>query len=253
MKTVVFLFAVSIFLPVSLQAQRAFNCPRGTEDMLNYFVMGYPNRIDNYMAPGNANPIYTSISPDLGSTNFAQQGYFVWTKSIVGYLWDVNTYDRNYIYFRTTEMNWTDPTAFKRQVTDMAMSQRCISTRWGGTPIKLTPTMSSYNFYANCQSYKTANLAYVLNTMSQPIYVQTNGNLGRVKTRFLTYQYACNSSYKGCQYMEVFSLGSGIGLYDWKYYTSKDGVNWTFNQESAINNLTPGQTTPMFACTNTYQ
>jgi len=48
--------------------------------MLQYFAMGYPNRLSSYMGPGNANPLYTTIVPDLG-TSFAVAGYFVWTKS----------------------------------------------------------------------------------------------------------------------------------------------------------------------------
>jgi hypothetical protein len=34
------------------------------------------------------NPIYSSISPDL-QASFAPQGYFVWTKAVSGYPWDV--------------------------------------------------------------------------------------------------------------------------------------------------------------------
>ena len=48
--------------------------------MLNYFLMGYPDRVDNFMASSNPNPIYSSVTPELGS-GYAQQGSFVWTKS----------------------------------------------------------------------------------------------------------------------------------------------------------------------------
>jgi hypothetical protein len=252
MKIIVCLLVLGVGLPLSLQAQQLNRCPRGTEDMLNYFVMGYPNRVDHFMGPGNANPIYTAIDPELGSSGFGTQGTFAWVKSIVGYPWDVDTYDTKYIYHRSTELKWTDATTFKRQANDLPISQRCISTRTGGLPLRATPSQTTYSFYANCQPYQTANLSYTTNTISAPMYVNTGGNLGTVKTRLLVYQYSCNSKYQACQFMEVFSLGNQIGLYDWKYYKSQNG-KWVQSQESAINNLDPGQTTPSFACTNTYE
>lgn len=252
MRAFVFFLALAVCFPVSLCAQQSFKCSRGSEDMLNYFVMGYPNRVDHFMAPGNANPIYSAIDPELGSAGYASQGTFEWIKSIAGYPWDVDTYDRNYIYHRSTELKWTDATTFKRQANDLPISQRCISARTGGLTLKATPARTTYSFYANCQPYQTANLSYATNTISAPMNVQAGGNLGTVKTRFLTYQYSCNSKYQACQFMEIFSLGNQIGLYDWKYYNSQNG-KWVQAQESAINNLDLGQTTPSFICTNTYE
>ena len=92
---------------------------------MNYFVMAYPARVDSFMAPGNANPIYTSIFPDDATNNYAASGYFVWTKSPVGYPWDIKTFDTQYVYDRTTELSWTDPTTFKRFDHDLPMTRRC--------------------------------------------------------------------------------------------------------------------------------
>jgi len=89
-----------------------FSCPRRTEDMLNYFVMAYPDRVDRNMGPGNANPIYSSITPDYGNNLYAANGYFIWTKSLSGYPWDIKTFDSNFIYDRATELGWRDPTSF---------------------------------------------------------------------------------------------------------------------------------------------
>jgi len=50
----VVLFAVAcicLVLAGSAGAQ-TFSCPAGTEDMLNYFVMNYPDRADYHMGPG---------------------------------------------------------------------------------------------------------------------------------------------------------------------------------------------------------
>jgi hypothetical protein len=251
MKSVLCLFALTLAISGIAEAQQAFNCPRGSEDMLNYFVLSYPNRTDHFMGPGNANPIYTTVDPEI-QTGFASQGTFYWVKSANGYPWDVNTFDQNYVYHRATELKWTDPTTFKREAQDMPLTPRCVSTRSSTTTIKLPPSRTAYSFYSNCQSYQTANLSYVANSISRALWVNTGGNLGTVKTRLLTYTYACNSSYSGCQYKEVFSLGQGVGLYDWKYYIAQSG-QWIQKQESIINNYSVGASTPYFACPNTYQ
>jgi hypothetical protein len=251
MKPVLCLFVLTLVISATTQAQQPFQCSKGTEDMLSYFVMSYPSRSDHYMGPGNANPIYTTIDPEI-QTGYAPEGTFYWVKSLNGYPWDVNTFDWNYIYHRATELKWTDPSTFKRQAQDMPLTPRCVSIKGGTSPIKLPPSRSTYSFYSNCQSYQTANLSYVVNTVSKPALVNTGGNLGTVKTRLLSYTYACNSSYSACQYKEVFSLGQNVGLYDWKYYTAQNG-NWVQKQESVINKFSVGHSTPYFACPNTYQ
>ena len=232
-------------------AQQSFRCPKNSEDMLSYFVMSYPDRADHYMGPGNANPIYSSIDPDLG-TSFATNGTFLWVKSASGYPWDVNTFDQNFVYHRSTELKWVDPTTFKRQVNDMAISPRCVSSHGAGPSLQIAPAQSTYQFYSNCQPYQTANLSYVSNSISKATSVNTGGNLGTVTTRYLTYKYACNSTYSSCGYMEVFALGKNVGLYDWKYYINQNGV-MVLKQESVINNFSVGASTPYFACPNTAQ
>ena len=250
MKKALLCAVISVCLVPTLKAQ-SFQCPRGTEDMLRYFVMGYPNRTDHMMGPGNANPIYTAIQPEIGSGGYATQGYFIWMKSQAGFPWDVKAYDRYYIYDRSTELNWTDPLSFKRFDQDLPLSPRCISTTNSST-INVSKYRSGYGFYGQCQRTSSANLGYVVNSISKPISVNAGGTLGTVSTRYLTYSYSCNSSYSGCLYKEVFSLGKGIGLYDWKYYKSQSG-KWVQVQESVINDFTIGHSVPVFACPNTYQ
>jgi len=215
-----------------------------------YFTMGYPSRLTNFMGPGNANPIYTTIVPDDGES-FAQTGYFVWTKSSIGYPWDVKTFDEKYIYDRSTELSWTDPTSFKRFSIDLPMSQRCITVGKAGAAIKVASANTNYSSYANCNITQTQNLGYVLNRISASSMVNTGGDLGSVKTRTFTYQYSCNSSYGDCKYKEIFSLGYQIGLYDWKYYQSENG-KWSLVQESKINNYDGGAAVPYLPCSDSY-
>jgi len=248
-KTTFFLAAI-LGLCASAAAQ-TFSCPSGTEDMLNYFVMAYPNRVDRYMGPGNANPIYSSINPELQSV-FAPQGYFVWTKSLNGYPWDVKTYDANYVYDRSTELNWNDPSTFKRFNVDLPMSPRCIPVNRASHNLHIKPAQSAFTFYNSCTPQQTSNLGYVVNSITKPAMIDTGGSLGQVLTRQFKYQYGCDSSYSNCTDMEVFSLGYQIGLYDWKHYIAQSG-SWVMHQESVINNFSLGQSTPLFMCTNTYQ
>ena len=248
MKTV--LLVASVLVSCSSLFAQVKSCPTGTEDMMNYFTMAYPNRLTNYMGPGNANPIYTTITPDLGSS-FATTGLFVWTKSSVGYPWDIKVYDANYVYDRTTELSWTDPTAFKRFNLDLPMSKRCVGTnQWGGQ-IKIAATNTNYTSYASCSPTQTQNLGYVINTISVPATYNV-GNIGPVKTRVFTYKYSCNSSYANCTYQETFSLGYGVGLYDWKYYVNQNGT-FVLQQESRINQFDAGSATPYLPCGTSYQ
>lgn len=249
MKTVL-LAALVLVSSSSLLAQERESCPTGTEDMLNYFTMAYPNRLDHYMGPGNANPVYTNVTPDLGS-NFATTGQFLWIKSSLGFPWDIKVYDPHYIYDRATGLSGTDATAFKRFNKDLPTSKRCVTINQAGGQIEIPASNTNYTTYARCLPTKTQPLGYVINTISEPATFNV-GNVGPVKTRTFTYKYSCNSNYENCTYQEVFSLGHGIGLYDWKYYVNENG-KFVFKKESLINHFDSGSATPYLPCANSYQ
>jgi hypothetical protein len=219
--------------------------------MMNYFVMAYPARVDSHMAPGNANPIYTSISPDDNTNNYASSGYFLWIKSLAGYPWDIKTFDNQYVYDRATELGWDDPTSFKRFDTDLPMTRRCVPPMWGGAPIRVPAANTTYQSFSQCQPFLRQPLGNVINSTSAPVTVNLD-NIGPVKTRYFTYKYSCNQNYGACQYMEVFSLGYGIGLYDWKYYVNQKN-KFVLKSESVIDNLQGGQTTASLPCVTSYQ
>ncbi|MGH9512225.1 MAG: hypothetical protein ACRD2U_08825 [Terriglobales bacterium] len=236
--------------PILGHAQSSFTCPTGYEDMMNYFVMAYPNRVDNHMGPGNANAVYSAIFPDDNTNNYAASGYFLWIKSPSGYPWDIKTFDTQYVYDRATELGWTDPTSFKRFDKDLPMTRRCLPV-WAGATVAVQASGSTYQSFSQCQSYLRQPLGYVLNQTSAPMTAYID-NIGFVPTRYFTYNYTCNRNYASCKYREVFSLGYGIGLYDWKYYVNQHG-KFVLQQESVINNMEGGQTTPSLPCTNSYQ
>ena len=148
-------------------------------------------------------------------------------------------------------MGWTDPTTFKRFNIDLPTSRRCVPINHEGGQIKIPAGNTNYTTYAGCLPTKTQNLGYVINSISRPATYNV-GNLGPIKTRFFTYKYSCDSSYENCAFEEVFSLGSGIGLYDWKYYVNQNGA-FVFKQESVINQFDSGSATPYLPCANSYQ
>jgi len=223
---VAFVFCTCVFAQSQSQP---FSCPSGTEDMLNYFVMAYPARVDKNMGPGNANPVYSSVVPDYGD----------------------NTYAAKFVYDRSTELGWTDPTSFKRFNIDLPMSRRCVPVGYSGATLKIPASNTFYQSYSQCAPYLTQPLGYVVNSVSASTWVNV-GNVGPTRTRYFTYKYSCDSNYANCQYKEVYSLGLGIGLFDWKYYVNKQG-SFVLQQESIINQEQGGQTTPSMPCANSYE
>ena len=238
----------SIGLTITSGNSNVMSCPSGTEDMMNYFSMASPARQTKFMGPGDANPIYTTVVPDYG-VSYAKTGYLVWTKSSARYPWDVKSFDQNYIYDRTTELSWTDATSFKRFSYDLPMSPRCVALGKPAPQIKVSSAKTNFSFYERCAVTNTQNLGYVLNQISAPAMVNTEGDLGTIQSREFTYQYSCDSSYANCTSKEVFTLGYHIGLYDWKYYKNESG-SWVLQQESKINNQDSGSVTPYLPCSN---
>ena len=91
----------------------------------------------------------------------------------------------------------------------------------------------------------------VVNSISAPVTVKV-GNVGQTQTRYFQYKYSCDQNYANCKYKEVFSLGLGIGLFDWKYYVNQNG-SFQLRQESIIDQFQGGQSPPLLPCTNSYQ
>jgi hypothetical protein len=131
------------------------------------------------------------------------------------------------------------------------MSARCVRIGKPGATIKVSASGTTYQSFAQCEPFLRQPLGNVINTISAPAAVNL-GNVGLVATRYFTYKYSCNQNYAACQFMEVFSLAYGIGLYDWKYYVSQKG-KFVLKSESVIDDLQGGQTTPSLPCVNSYQ
>jgi hypothetical protein len=131
------------------------------------------------------------------------------------------------------------------------MTRRCVRIGKAGPTIKVPATNTTYQSFSQCQPTVRQPLGNTTNSTSAPTVVNL-ANIGPVQTRYFTYQYTCDQYYNSCQYKEVFSLGYGVGLYDWKYYV-RQGNKFVLNAESVIDNEQGGQTTASLPCTISYQ
>jgi hypothetical protein len=190
------------------------------------------------------------LNPDNGAGAYAATGYFLWIKGVSGNPWDVKTWHTNYIYDRSTELLWNDPTSFKRFNRDLPLSPRCIRKGKAGPVLRIPASASQYQMYANCQSTSTNPLSNVKTQISAPFTAALS--VGYVPGRLLTYMYSCDVNDANCKYKEVFALAQGFGQYDWKYYVLQNG-RYVFQKETAINQEVAGQTTPNLPCSNSYQ
>jgi hypothetical protein len=219
-----------------------FTCPAGQDDMMEYFVMAQPNRETQFMS-GTPNPLYTQVFPDV---DFAPSGYWFWLKSPTANGFDVDAFDENYVYLRSTELVWTDNTTFKRKHQDVPIAARCVASSAAGPQIQVANTQ--IDWYASCVQYQTSMLGTIVNNIDPPVLMDTGGNIGQLMTRVLHYQYNCDTNFQNCLDEEDFFLGLGYGQWQWQHYHGGALV-----QTTLINNLTSGTPTGTLPCANSYQ
>lgn len=220
----------------------AFSCPAGQEDVMQYFAMDKQHRDAQHLT-GNKNPLYTEVFPD---EDFAPQGYWFLLKSPDGHGFDVDVFDEDYVYLRSTELEWKDNTTFKRKLRDVPLSSRCVPVDGPADEVRVRE--AHFLFYASCRSYKTSSLGTIVNRLDAPVLMDTGGNLGKVLTRVLHYRYNCDPGFGNCREEEQFFLGKGYGQWQWRHYRNGDLVNTTM-----LNHLAPGASTATLPCPGSYQ
>lgn len=235
-------FAVLVLsLSGNLVAQ-TFSCPAGQIDTMKYFAMAQQARANQYMG-GSPNGIYTEVYPNQ---DFAGTGYWFWLKSRSAHGFDVKSFDTNYVYMRSTELNWTDNTSFKRFANDLPIAARCVTAGQPGPQVKAPNTAFSY--YASCSPYQTRNLGTSVNDLDGPVFMDAGGNVGKVWTRILHYHYDCDKNFGNCQDEEQFFLGNGYGLWKWKHFK-----NGTLKKSAVMNKFQSGGTNQMLPCQESYK
>jgi hypothetical protein len=222
-------------------AEATIACPSGTYDMLDWMTLD-SDLSSTYHLAGTSNPIYTVM----------QSGKFLWVKSGLGYPWDIQLYDNNYIYLWITELSWTVPESYKKFTnnTNMPLVPRCASAGSPGSTIKVANT--NYDLHTNCSNScsVTLGLENAINEVWGPYYYSYGGDLpDNLKTLVVHYRYDCNANYTICDDEEDYYLTQRYGLVEWIDYVWIPALGkYEQVQKTVVNKLVVGVVTPYFPC-----
>jgi len=236
---VLFLFSA---LALANAAAQNFPCRDGQIDVMKYFAMAKDKRVSHFL-DGNPNPIYTKVFPDQ---DFAPTGYWFWLKSPKAHGFDVKAFDAERVYMRSTELDWKDNRTFKRFVHDLPIAARCVTEGKPGPEIRVPDT--SFRYFSSCRPYKLSTVGTAVNNLDAPVEMDAGGNIGRVWTRVLHYQYNCDKDFGHCKDEEQFYLSNGYGLWQWKHY--KQG---SLAKVSLMNHIEVGTAVETLACPESCQ
>jgi hypothetical protein len=214
-----------------------------TYDMLAWMTMRPQLGATHHMA-GTANPLYTKITDSR----------FYWTKAASGYPWDIQLYDKNYIYLWVTELDWQNPRTFKAFNSPTAgkfnlpFAPRFANAGYPGSSIKISN--SSYQIHSDCNTFVTKNLAYVINEVWGPYQETLGGQLpANLQTLVVSYRYSCDANYSNCANKEEFHLAQPYGLVKWQHQNL--GPNGTYDPPDNVtvfNQVVTGQVSPITTC-----
>jgi len=212
-------------------------------DMLAWMTMQPTLGADHHMA-GTANPLYTKVMSNR----------FFWTKTAGGYPWDIQLYDKNYIYLWVTELDWLNPRTFKAFNSpttgkfNLPFVPRFAKGGYPGSAIKISD--STYEIHTDCDSFVTKNLGHVINEVWGPYKETLGGQLPpNLQTLVISYRYTCDANYANCANKEEFHVAQPYGLVKWQHQNL--GSNGSYNPPDNVtyfNQVVSGQTTPVTAC-----
>jgi hypothetical protein len=242
MKRVNVLLAICSFTIALVVPASASPCSSTQYDMMSWFEMG-SSWSTEYHLTNNNNPLYTY-----------RGNPFYWEKGLhypgpVGYPWDVNYYDNNYIYQWATEYNWNDPTSYKAFDNPIPWSPRCVNKPaagvYGSKLATITLASTPYTIYeSNCAASSKMNLGYVVNEIWGPTPMSLGGSLpNNTLTLTLSYRYDCDSSFDNCHYKETFDFQRPFGLVQWTYYKWLNG-QYVQQNYTRYNHLASGGAPP---------
>jgi hypothetical protein len=163
------MFAASLIIaalsPEIAQAETTISCPTGTYDMLDRMTMDSDLR-STYHMEGTSNPIYTVM----------ESGKFYWVKGALGYPWDIQLYDNNYIYLWITELSYSVPQSYKKFTnnTNLPLVRRCATAGSPGSTIKVSNT--NYDLHTNCSN--TCSVTLGLQTSINEVWGPYNYSFG---------------------------------------------------------------------------
>jgi hypothetical protein len=220
-------------------AQSTITCSSGMYDMVDWMTLD-SDLASIYHLEGTSNPLYTVREP----------GKFYWVKGGLGYPWDIQLYDSDYVYLWITELSWTVPQSYKKFTynKNLPLVPRCATADNPGSTIKVANT--SYDLHTNCaQSCSvTLGLQNAINQVYGPYYRSFGGDLpGNLKTLVISYRYNCDVNYQKCLDKEEFYLTQRYGLVQWVHYVLANG-SYAQLQKTIFNKLVLGVVLPDFPC-----
>jgi hypothetical protein len=224
-------------------AESTISCPSGTNDMLDWMTLDSSLR-STYHLEGTSNPLYTILAPGSGK--------FYWVKGGLGYPWDIQLYDSNYIYLWITEMSWTVPQSYKKFTnnTNLPLTPRCAIAGAPGSTIKVPNT--NYDLHTNCSQTcsVTLGLQTSINEVGGPYNYSFGGSLpSNLKTLVISYRYNCDANYANCGDKEEYYLTQKYGLVQWVHYIRIPATGtYAQLQKTIFNKLMVGVVTPDFPC-----
>lgn len=214
-----------------------------TYDMLSWMTMSPTLSSDHHMA-GTANPLFTSKTSSR----------MYWTKAMAGYPWDIQLYDKNYIYLWVTELDWMNPRTFKVFHSprlgkfNLPLVPRYAKGGYPGSSVKISD--STYEIHSDCNTFVTKNLGHVINEVWGPYKETLGGQLpSNLQTLVISYRYSCDANYANCANKEEFHVAKPYGLVKWQHQSL--GANGSYNSPDNVtyfNHLASGQTSPITSC-----
>lgn len=233
-------FMAIIFAGVSTaHAETTIACPPGTYDMLDWMTMDADLRT-TYHLEGSSNPVYTVMQP----------GKFYWIKGGLGYPWDIQLYDNNYIYLWITELSWTVPESYKKFTdnTNLPLVPRCATAGSPGSTILLSNT--NYDLHTNCAQTcsVTLGLQTTINEVWGPYNISLGGSLpDNLQTLIISYRYNCDDNYQNCIDKEEYYVNQRYGLVQWVHSILANGT-YAQVRKTVLNTMVVGVVTPYFPC-----
>jgi hypothetical protein len=223
----------------SAHAETTIACPAGTYDMLDWMTMDSDLR-STYHLEGSSNPVYTVMQP----------GKFYWVKGGLGYPWDIQLYDNNYIYLWITELSWTVPQSYKKFTdnNNLPLVPRCATAGFPGSAILSSNT--NYDLHTNCAQTcsVTLGLSNNINEVWGPYQVSLGGDLpNNLPVLIISYRYNCDNNYQNCIDKEEYYVNQRYGLVQWVHSILAEGT-YAQVQKSVLNTLVVGVVTPYFPC-----
>ena len=216
-----------------------------TYDMLAWMTMDPTMAATQHMS-GNHNPIYTTVQPDR----------FFWTKTGQGFPWDIQLYDKNYIYLWVTELNWQNPNTFKVFHDPMLgdynlpLVPRFAQGGFPGSKVTIPPSNTTYETHSDCNTFTTQKLGGVVNTVWGPYQETLGGDLpANLDTLVISYQYSCDSQLQNCKNKEEFHVAKPYGLVKWQHQSLQaDGTYAAPDNVTVLNIVKTGQVQPYTTC-----